>query len=253
MPGPSPSRRFDAVICDIDGCLSPESSDPMSAVRLAEIAEYNRLAQGVGDRPVVTVCSGRPQPFAEAMCRLLGNYTIPCVAENGVWVYDPATNAYLRDPAITADHLAAVHEASVWVERELGPKGVVIQPGKEASISLYHGDTAYLKGTVEPLVRDEFRRRAWPFRVSATWFYINCDLEHITKATGLDRLVARAGLRKDRLAGVGDTAGDRAIADHVAFFACPANADPAIKEHADFTSALSEVEGVLDILGRLRA
>src|SRR5512134_2563031 len=97
-------RRFDAVISDIDGCLSPESSTPMNAAALAQIAEHNRLAQESGDRPVLTVCSGRPQPFAEAMCRLLANRTLPCVAENGVWMYSPADNRYEMDPAITPAH-----------------------------------------------------------------------------------------------------------------------------------------------------
>ena len=217
-------RRFDAVICDIDGCLAPESSAPFDTALLARLAEHNRLAQEVGDRPVVTVCSGRPEPFAEAMTRLMGNRTIPAIAENGVWLFHPANNGWDRDPMIRPEHLAAVHEAAAWVERELGPRGVVMQPGKVASLSLYHRDTALLR-TLEGPVRAEFERRGWPLRVSMTWLYINCDLEFVSKSTALDRLVAATGLRRERLAGIGDTAGDVAIAEHVSWFACPANAE----------------------------
>jgi hydroxymethylpyrimidine pyrophosphatase-like HAD family hydrolase len=239
------------VICDIDGCLAPEASTPMDGPALLRIAEYNRMAEERGDRPVVTVCSGRPQPFAEAMCRLLANTTVPCIAENGVWLYHPGTNEYERDPRITAEHLAAVYEATGWVERELYPKGISIQPGKSASVSLYHKDAAYLR-TLEAGVREEFEKRGWPLRVSMTWFYINCDLEHVSKATGLDRLVAKTGLRKERLAGIGDTPGDKAIRDHVAWFGCPANADERIKVHADFVAGKAEAEGVLEILERVK-
>jgi hydroxymethylpyrimidine pyrophosphatase-like HAD family hydrolase len=242
-----PDRRFDAVICDIDGCLSPESSDPMDAGALAELAAWNRAAQEIGDRPVVTLCSGRPQPFAEAMCRLIGNRTLPIVAENGVWLYDPGRNTYERDPAITPEDLRMVVEARAWVERELGARGVVMQPGKEASISLYHPDTALLRSLEAP-VREGLKRRGWGFRVSMTWLYINCDLEHVSKGTGLDRLMARAALRTERLAGIGDTLGDLPIRERVAWFGCPANADARLRERADRVAGLPEVRGVLELL-----
>jgi hydroxymethylpyrimidine pyrophosphatase-like HAD family hydrolase len=243
-------RRFDAVICDIDGCLAPESSDPIDAEALLEVARHNRAAQERGDRPVLTAASGRPEPFAEAMCRFTANRTIPCIAENGVWLYHPDRNRYDRDPAITAEHLAAVHEATVWVERELSPRGVTIQPGKSCSVSLYHPDTEFLR-SLEPLVKAEFARRGWPFRISMTWLYINCDLSHISKGTALDRLIKHTGLMRDRLAGIGDTLSDLPIADRVAFFACPANAADAIKARAHYVSPHPEARGVLDILRQL--
>lgn len=244
------TRRFDAVICDVDGCLSPESSEPMDVRRLGEIAAYNERAQGAGDRPVVTLCSGRPEPFVEAMCRALGNRTIPAIAENGVWLFHPERNGWDRDPAITAEHLRAVGDASRWVERELGPRGVVMQPGKTASLSLYHPDTELLRG-LEGRVREAFTREGWPLRVSMTWLYINCDLTHVSKGTAIDRLTAQTGLTRERLAGIGDTAGDSYIADRVAWFACPANASEQIRPRAAYIASQREIAGVIEILDRL--
>lgn len=239
------------MICDIDGCLGPERHTPLDAAALARVASYNRLAYERGDRPVVTVCSGRPQPYAEAITRLLGNTTLPAICEMGVWLWHPDTNAFSRDERITAAHVHSVHEAQEWIEREFGPRGVVCQPGKSCSISLYHADTAYLKG-LETTLRETFAARAWPFRVSSTWLWINCDLDFVSKATGIDRLTRHTGLQRESLAGIGDTMGDLAIRERVAFFACPANADEGLKRHADYVSPLPEVEGVLDILERLR-
>jgi len=201
---------------------------------------------------VLTLCSGRPQPFAEALCRLVANTTLPLVAENGVWLYHPDCNRYDLDPRITADHLRMVDEARTWVARTLGARGVSIQPGKTASVSLYHADTAFLRSLEGP-VRDEFVRRGWPLRVSMTWLYINCDLGFVSKSTGLDRLFAGAGLTRGRVAGIGDTPSDEAIADRVSFFACPANADERIRPRAHYVSPYAEVEGVLDILEKLSA
>ncbi|MBX3315662.1 MAG: HAD family phosphatase [Phycisphaeraceae bacterium] len=251
-PGTPPhaTRRFDAVICDIDGCLSPEHSGPMDVPSLAKIAAHNHLAQDQHDRPVVTLCSGRPQPFAEAMCRLIGNRTLPIVCENGVWMYDPITNEYLMDPAITEHHLEMVAEASRWVRTDLGPRGVAIQPGKAASISLYHRETDVLRGLL-PEIERVFAREGWGLRVSMTWLYINCDLAHVSKATGIARLKQRTRLTRERLAGIGDTTSDLAIREHVAWFGCPSNAQNELKSRADFVASKPEAEGALEILCRV--
>lgn len=239
-----------AVLCDIDGCLSPETSTPMDAPTLARIAALNARAVA-GGRSGLALCSGRPQPFVEAMARFLG-CQLPCIAENGAWLYDPRTNGYDRDPAITPAHLAMVREASAWVESQLGPRGVVIQPGKSASISLYHPNVDYLR-SLEGMVRTAFAACGWPFRISMTWFYINCDLAHISKGTGIDRWTRITGIPREHLAGIGDTPSDLAIADRVAHFACPANAHEQVKARAACVAAGAEAPGVLEILNQVFA
>jgi hydroxymethylpyrimidine pyrophosphatase-like HAD family hydrolase len=251
MPGTLPLRQYDLVLCDIDGCLVSEGQEAFDLRALALVREHNRLAVERGDRPLVTVCSGRPQPFAESMCRLIGNMLIPCVCENGAWVYHPGTNVYELDPAISPAHLEAVGELSRWARLQFGPHGVTQQPGKTASVTLFHRDTAFLRGGVFPAVAAQCEAMRWPFRVSMTWLYINCDLTHVSKGTGLDRLLKGANLPKSRLAGIGDTTGDLCIAQRVAHFACPSNAAAAIKEHAHYISPKPEAEGVVDILARL--
>jgi len=251
-----PAGKFDLVICDIDGCLSPETSGPMNVPALQQVAGFNRRAHHVEPQagnsggPVVTLCSGRPQPFVEAMCRLLQNTSTPCIAENGVWMFDPSNNRYEIDPTITPEHLDAVHEASKWAIATFGHNGVVLQPGKSASVTLYHPDPEHLR-SICPALREEFARRGWPFRVSMTWFYINCDLNHISKASGVQRLLAATGIARQRTAGIGDTMSDKPIADNTAYFACPANAAGELKALADYVSPHEQTMGVVDILTRL--
>lgn len=235
------------MICDIDGCLTPEASRPIDTDALAQIRRHNEAAQTHGNRPVVTLCSGRPQPFVEAICRAIGNESFPCIAENGVWLWHPRTNAYQMDPAITMTHLDTVREADRWVRRDLFPKGVSIQPGKSASISLYHPDTALLR-SLESGVRERFAREGWGLRVSMTWLYINCDLAHVSKGSGIDRLFAQTGLTRADAAGIGDTPGDLPIRERTAWFGCPANAHPDIRARADATSGLPEALGVIELL-----
>lgn len=240
------SSRFEAVICDIDGCLGPESNEPLNLLALEEIAKYNDRSRA-GSGPAITVCSGRPLPFAEAICRMVRNTHLPAICENGVWIFDPADNRYLRDPAIGAGHVHAVHAASEWIERELIPRGVVIQPGKSASISLWHPDTPYLRTQV-PVLERVFAENNWPFRVSMTVAWINCDLKHISKSTGLKRFLEMTGLKRERLAGIGDSASDLVMLDHVSYFAAPSNAAAEVRAKAHMVAKHAEVEGVLEIL-----
>jgi hydroxymethylpyrimidine pyrophosphatase-like HAD family hydrolase len=247
----TPPPHLDAVISDIDGCLGPESHAPLNADALAAIARANRASTRAATlTPTLTLCSGRPQPYAEALARLL-SIRIPVICEMGVWIYDPRDNRFLMDPAITPDHLAMVRAAQAWIERDLcANHGVIIQPGKSASISLWHPDTPRLMA-LAPTLQDRFAREGWPLRVSNTVAWINCDLTFVSKATGIDRLAAMMGYTRDRLAGIGDTLGDMAIRERVAFFACPRNADPRLAARADYVSPYDDVEGVLDILARL--
>ncbi|GDY11547.1 phosphoglycolate phosphatase [Planctomycetota bacterium] len=239
----------DLVLCDIDGCLTPENPVVIDRRHLSLIAERNERAAAQGLAPV-TLCTGRPQPFAELLCRLLANTTVPCIAENGVWLYHPGTNAYAMDPSITADHLRLVTELEGRLRADYGRFSAAIQPGKTASLSLYHHDHDWLVG-----VRDQIaalvQSRGWPLRVSMSWFYINCDLIHISKASGIRRLLEQHPHSRERLAGIGDTLGDLAIADSVGWFGCPANADERLKPRAHLVAKSHETAGVWELLQHL--
>lgn len=91
------------------------------------IAQHNRQAIENRDRPVVTLCSGRPIGFVECLCRLIHNTLIPCIGENGVWIWRPANNSFECEPSITDEHLEVVYEARKLL-RSLCHTHGVIQP-----------------------------------------------------------------------------------------------------------------------------
>lgn len=237
----------DLIVCDIDGCLAAEAGGPFDLERLGAVAAVNTRARELGRPAPLTVCTGRPQPFAQAFCRLLQNDTAPCIAEHGVWLWDPATGASEIDPDITADHLEAVRQAEQLLLGEFGGRGVSLLPGKAASVTLCHTDAELLQA-IAPAVQAMLSGQGWPFHVSMTWNYINCDLDHISKASGVRRLLEATGADPRRSIGIGDTASDLPVAEAVGWFGCPANASDAVKERADYVSPHDHTRGVLNIL-----
>src|SRR3569833_2713541 len=183
-------RKYDIVISDVDGCLSPEDPKKFNPEGLIKVANHNRLALEQGDRPILPLCTGRPQPFVEAMCRLLQNMTIPAIAENGVWLFDAGRNEYVMDPSISDADLEVVHEAEMWIRHEYALAGFTIQPGKAASVSLYHSSRERMLA-LEPELREVFEQRGWPLRESTTWFYFFCVLLLVFFGLGFVRLLVR--------------------------------------------------------------
>ena len=245
------SRRYDVVFCDVDGCLMPEDSSPADVAALVEIAAYNARAQTRYDRPVLVPCTGHPQPYAESVCRLLGCSSLPAICENGVWFYDFAAHRWEMNPAITLRDREVIRDLERWVESELGPKGCYLQLGKSAAVTIFHDDLSYLEREIVPMLRDLIAGHAWPLRVSMTWTCINCDLAHISKGSAIDLLIERFRLDPARLAGIGDTLGDLAIRERVAWFGCPANAASELKPHADMAATRALAEGVIDLLNAI--
>ncbi|MDX9910682.1 MAG: HAD hydrolase family protein [Phycisphaerales bacterium] len=249
----TPHHRFDAIVCDVDGCLSPELPRPTDMPRLAHVAVWNERAKA-GEVPPLTLCTGRPLPFAEAVGRAVGAFHLPIVCEGGVWLLDLAHYTFERDPRITREHLRLIAQVQEWIAERWGGEGVFFEVGKAAAVTVFHPrGPDVLRASILPEIRDRIAREGWPLRVGMTWTCINVELDFVSKATGLDRLMARTGLTRDRLAGVGDTMSDLAIRERVAFFACPANADENLKPHADYVAAHEETAGVLEILDHLNA
>lgn len=239
------------MLCDIDGCLNSEDGGPLDLEPLTRIAEWNRAAERLGDRPPVTLCSGRPISYVEAMARLIAGTRLPIIGEMGAWLYFPDRNQHELDPGINSDQLRAVADLADFGRHALAGEGVTMQPGKSASVTFWHADTTHLRGSVFPRVDALVRDRGWPFRVSMTWSYINCDLAKVSKASGIARFCRHTGLTRDRLAGIGDTMSDLAIRESVAWFGCPSNAAAELKPHADAVAASPEATGVLELLGVL--
>lgn len=226
----------------------PFAEDPFSRL----VHRIRRLNEGMGVLPPVTFCTGRPQPYAEALAKLM-DVRLPMICESGAVVYTLKGNVSRYGPGVTGEGLASLRRARRFIEEELLPRhpGTLVQFGKEAHLSVFSEQPELLPPMVEPIEELIRREGLHPLEIKASHFYLNIAIEGVTKGAALTWLLGEQGLDRSQAVGVGDTVGDLALRDAVGYFCCPANAQPEIRDVADYVSPAAETEGMLDILNHL--
>lgn len=239
------------IIADIDGCISPEESVPWELEGFLAFARIARESAG-GDGPVapMTLCTGRPQPYVEVLMKLL-DVRAPAICENGAVLYTLHDNHARYGPGVTEEKILQLRAVRAYIETDLLPRHpeMVMQFGKEAQMSLF-STTPERFAAVQPAIEAFAAAHGPELNINTSHYYLNISLAGVDKGRALRALLAELGAGRDEAAGIGDTEGDMPLREAVGFFACPANAKPALRAVADYVSPLPTVQGVLDILGR---
>lgn len=84
-----PNRMIRLFVLDIDGCISHPFETP-DWESISEIRELNRLSREVEEIPSLSLCTGRPFPYAEAVAQWL-DIRLPFVFESAV-LFEPDTH-----------------------------------------------------------------------------------------------------------------------------------------------------------------
>ena len=240
------------ILSDIDGCISPEESQAWDWERFSRFVQLVRDASaGRSALAPMTLCTGRPQPYAEALMKVL-DIRFASVCESGAILYSLHDNCSRMAPEITPERVRGLQALRNHIVTEIFPDfpGLVYQCGKEAQMSLY---------CERPKCFPEVARRVAAFAatipgleviITPSHYYINIDLPGVTKGSAIRRLLGDLGIVREEAAGIGDTLGDLSIREAVGFFACPSNAVDALKQVADYVSPHPDIRGMLDILER---
>ena len=234
------------IFCDIDGCLNDGKHVALDLAGLSHIREQiSRLAaKGV----MFSLCTGRPQPYAEAMGQILGVQT-PFVCEHGAMVFDPKTEQVFpmlgkHDRHVMADmrrHLQSI----VGVENTH-----TFEPGKEFGLCLTGPgiiDKTY--GEIRT-IKDDYQARCADFDVN--WAPSNCAIDispkGISKQTGAAWLLNHVGLDQSATYAIGDSAGDFAVLSFVNHAMCPVNAATDVKSICHSVATSPTTAGVAQLL-----
>ncbi len=238
------------IITDLDGCLNPEESIPWDLDLFHEFSKLCRhAADGAGSIPPITLCTGRPQPYVEALMKIF-DIRLPVICEGGAVVYSLHDNHAQYGLGVTEEKILGLRAIRAFLETDILPHypDLLLQFGKEANLSVF-SPRPELFAEIVPLVEQFNREANGPeLTIYPSHYYLNISIAGVDKGSALQQLLHQVGVAPEEAAGIGDTEGDLPLRENVAYFACPANARTAIKDVADYVSPYRDLRGLLDIL-----
>jgi HAD superfamily hydrolase (TIGR01484 family) len=237
------------IISDIEGCISAGKGLPLDLGTLQIIQRHNQEANN-GTGVPLTLCTGRSQPFVEAFCQMLDVY-MPCVYENGSFIFDPMRDISIRNPAITELHIEAQKDLVRLLESKLAREYPHRrEPGKEVCISL--NPEAPQDRYTDAVVRlcDKIREAVdlSLFTVTHSASAVDITPYSIDKGSGVRLLSEITGIAIEEMVGIGDTIGDLPLLKITGMSAAPANCSSDIRDVVDYVSIKAASEGVVDII-----
>jgi len=235
------------IVTDIDGCIGLGEGQPYELEILAHLARMNRAAQQGERVPAVTLCSGRPAAYVDAMMQVIDGF-LPAVYENGAGLYFPGSYRFVWNRAIPTSASKTIAQARELIEAEVVQPGIgYFQPGKEMSITMLAmpGYSLHQVGRAAQAALDGWDLSC-SVEVSVTTVEIR--LGGLDKGAGVKWLASETAIPLTEMVGVGDARSDLAFLDLLGTAAAPANADAEVKARVDYVSPYEYGWGLLDII-----
>ncbi len=237
-------------VVDIDGCLTPGEALPWDFTVLQFVAELNRRARADPQQFSVTLCTGRQEPYVEAMMQAIDAH-MPGIYENGGGLYFPKTYHFAENPSITLTQRATLAEIRRVLTREIVETGIgQFQPGKEVSLTLYPARQGVTFVQLADLAHRALDGKVSGCTIMPLVTSVDIVLNGIDKGAGVEWLSRETGIPLAQMAGIGDSPGDLPYLRRVAFSAAPANATDDVKSAVQYVSPLEDGAGVVDILSK---
>lgn len=234
-------------VTDIDGCLA-DPYTPYDLEALSRLRQYGQSAGelGTGDaRPALTVCSGRPYPYVEAITQAL-DLSVPVLFEAGGGCFDPVTAQTTWSPALSDEMEANVKTIEDWFKTECIPgTSLSLDYAKRTQAGVVSPDPdeiVAVRQRTEAFVAEN----ALDLHVFSTDISVDVIPPGITKVHGLKWLSDELGVRLDEMAYIGDSNGDLEALDAVGISFAPANAVTEVRETVDYVTEGRVLDGTLE-------
>ncbi len=234
------------IALDIDGVISRGMKSNFNYTILNILANINVRANKNPEYPAVTVITGRPQPYIEALLQVIKGF-VPAVFEQGTGFYDPASYTVEKNPELK--NTEAFYEMRQSILKEILPKNssVSIQPGKEYTISIYSSNIDIHNNLKEMILElNKEWNRDFDFIYSSNC--LNIIPKGFHKGNGITLLSDKTGVPLENILGVGDSDVDVPFLEKTGFSASPANGSDKIKKTANYISSRYYHDGLFEIL-----
>lgn len=235
------------IVLDCDGVLSKGEAHPFDPKLLARLGVLNRRARRGEAVPAVTLNTGRPSPYVEAVMQAMGGWQ-PALYESGAGLYFPERYHFERTPHLSSTQLADLQEVIRRVDQAVVQTGRAYwQPGKTICYTLFAHPPMMTTDFADE-VKAIIEQVSDQFAVMPAKLALNIHPVGIDKGSGLEWLAQVTGIKPTEMGGVGDTSGDIDFLRLVGRAAAPINAINDVKAIVHYVSPHADTAGLHDIL-----
>lgn len=215
-------------VLDLDGCVSMPFEIPEWKA-LSELRELSERSHHDAAVPPITICSGRPQPYVEAVGQWLGIYQ-PLIFESGGGMFDPRDVSLHWPPELDEQTEAQIQEIREWVGHEIIARheGAVSEFTKRTDVGIIHRKEAVIMQMYEK-VKAKVAADYPAFEAHFTEISINIIMKAANKGSGLRWLARKTGISTEEMAYIGDSGGDLPALREAGLGFTPANGGQDLK------------------------
>lgn len=235
------------IVLDVDGILAIGESHPFDLSLMQRLSKLNQQARHDDSIPAVTLNTGRPAPYVEAVVQAISGWQ-PALFESGAGLYYPQTNRSLQTPLMTQLDKEALNHMLAILDKELVQTGKAYwQLGKTVCHTLF-ANSPYTIDDITAEARHIIAQHSEQFIAVSAVIALNIQPKHIDKGTGLEWLAEVTNIDPSLMAGAGDSTADADFLKLIGYPAAPANATDNVKSVAKYVSPHAVTKGLHDIL-----
>ncbi|MDX1636695.1 MAG: HAD-IIB family hydrolase [Balneolaceae bacterium] len=238
-------------VTDLDGCISVPFTTP-SWDLITEIRKLNRESREDPTIPPLTICSGRPYPYVEAVAQWL-DVRLPVVFESG-GMYDLNSNQFDQNGFFDDEALEHVNDLKNWMRTNIisqYPSGIM-EFSKLMDAGFVHPKKEVIE-EVLPAITEHVENNYPEFEVHHTDISVNVILSKNNKGSGIRKLSEKLKITPQEVAYIGDSNGDIPALQIVGHSFAPRNAKSYVREVVKHPLDEEATEAVLKSYRRLIA
>lgn len=215
-------------VTDLDGCISHPFKTPKWET-IHKIRELNLLSRTDESVPPLTICTGRPYPYAEAVAQWL-DVRIPFVFESAalyIWEGNKIETALSSHDGA----LEPIQKMKKWIQKDLLTSFPTAQ--FEFTKMMDAGIVCPDKAVVEEMfsvMKKKVEADHPDLEIHITDVSVNILMPGNNKLQGMKLLAEKVGVELDEIAYIGDTGGDVPALKNVKLAFSPKNATRAVKD-----------------------
>ena len=215
-------------VTDLDGCITFPFRTPKWET-VSKIRELNIKSRESEHIPPLTICTGRPYPYAEAVAQWL-DVRHPFVFESaGLYIRDEnRIHTALKN---SSGELDPIREMRNWMEQKIIPDFPTADV--EFTKRMDAGIVAPEKKVIDqiiPIVKKKLENEFPQLEMHITDVSVNVLLPGNNKLQGMKLLAEHLNITLDNIAYIGDTGGDVMALREVKLPFSPKNATAAVKK-----------------------